>query len=174
MRMAYWKGRLYWGYVDTSGTRMVAVYSRDTQQWYFYTQPFASLLVEENIDRLMMGDTTGEVSRLEVATVHTDDGAAIAMEVWLAERAMDDPFTRKMFQYVHVDADCQGDTLTGQLYLDGTLRHTFSVTGTRTRLLTRLPAGLLGRVWQLRFTYTGSQRIAIYRADVLGMPMQTR
>jgi hypothetical protein len=170
---AYWKGRLYWGYRDTSGARTLAVYSRATGQWYFSDHDAVSLFVEEDDDVLTMGTANAEAHILEAAGYTTDDDAAIAVEVWLPERAFHDRFTRKLFHYVHVDAECHTGALTGELWLDGALAHTFTVTGSLTRPLTRLPAGLLGRVWQLRFTYTGAERVAIYGADVLALPLQT-
>jgi hypothetical protein len=171
-RMAFWKGRLYWGYVDTLGTRMLAVYSRDTQHWYFYEQPFAALSVEEDLDQLTMGDTTGSVSVLEDPTVQTDAGSAFTTTVWLAPRAVDDPYRRKLFQFLQVDAECLDDTLTVQFYLDDALAHTVSVTGSRTRQLLRLPGGCLGRVWQLRLSYSGSQRVAFYGAEVQALALE--
>lgn len=172
MCTATYKGRLWWGYRDTSGERHLAVFSRATGQWYFYSFNPVSLFVEEADDALILGNATSEVRTIEIPGIQDDDGDDISCEVWLPERAYGDPFRRKLFLYVQVDAECHTGEITGELWLDGALAHTFQVTGSRTRRLTRLPDGLLGRVWQLRFSYAGQERIAIYRADVLALPLQ--
>ena len=78
MSMAEYKGRIYWGFVDTMGQRLLAVGSRDTQQWYFYTHPVRSLLYEEDVDDLAMGATDGMVYILEDVTATGD----AAQTVW--------------------------------------------------------------------------------------------
>lgn len=171
MCTASYKQRLYFGYRDTAGERHLAVYSRATGQWYFYGYNAVSLFVEEADDQLTLGNANAEAVIIEDPTVHDDRGDAIACEVWLPERAYEDPFRFKLFQYVQVDAECGRGELTGELWLDGVLRHTFTVTGSRTRQLRRLPDKLMGKVWQLRFTYSGIERIAIYQADVLALPL---
>src|SRR5205823_4711231 len=39
LSLAEYKRRLYFSYQDTAGTRMLAVYSLDTQRWYHYQHP---------------------------------------------------------------------------------------------------------------------------------------
>jgi hypothetical protein len=168
---ASWKQRLYFGYRDTAGERNLAVYSRATGQWFFYGFNAVSLFVEEADDQLTMGTANAEAVIIEVPGLRDDRGDDITLEVWLPERAFGDAFRYKLFHYVQVDAECHQGAVTGELWLDGVLRHTFSVTGSRTRQLLRLPDKLLGKVWQLRFSYSGQERIAIYAADVLALPL---
>lgn len=164
MSLCEFKRRLYFGYVDTNAVRMLAVLSADTGQWYFYQHPVQSLFWEESTDQLLMGGTDGVVYVLETGT--QDSGSDIAMTATLPTRALQDRFVRKRFDYMRVDAAVPSGTLTVGLYIDGTLRTTKTITGTRTRRLLRLPEGLMGYTWHAVVTYTGSAAAAVYAVEV--------
>ncbi len=171
MSTAAYKGRLYFGYTDTTGARMLAVFSSDTGRWYFYDHPAKSLLVEEDVDQLTAGFADGLVYILEDATATGDAGNPISMEVQLPTRGS--PWLRQRFDYLRPDVDPKNGTITAEVYVDDVLVHTLSITGTRTqaRRLRRLP-GTMGYTWRVRYTYTGTERAAKYGARMLSLPLE--
>lgn len=166
--MAEYKGRLYWGYQTTDGGVMMAVYSRDTQHWYFYNHPMRSLYYQEETDELLGGDYTGLVYILEDGT--SDDGNDISVTIEPASRG--GRFIRKLFHYIRLDTDAKSGTVAVKVYIDDVLRHTVSVTGNRRRKLLRLPDRLLGSEWRIQVTYSGDERAEIYAAQMLYLPLE--
>lgn len=148
----------------------VAVYSRDTQQWYFFDHPLRSLFVEEDLDDLVGGGTDGLVYVLEDGV--SDAGTSIALDVETKDYFGQSIHTRKLFQWFRVDADVPSGSLTVGFYVDGTLMRSATVTGSRTRRLLALPASCLGYAWRLRFTYTGTARVKIYGAAAMWLPLE--
>lgn len=166
MSMAYWKNRLYFGYMDTDGARNMAVYSSDTQRWYFFDHPVKALYVEEDVDQLVAGHPGQGLVYILEDSASTESRTAT---IETAERAGGDDSIRKRFDYARIDAS---GTWTVQLYVDGTLRHTFTVSGDRSRQLVRLPAGLLGHTYRFRATHTGTDRSgAFHGAEAIMMPL---
>ena len=169
MSLAIWKDRLYFGYVDTLGTRLLAVLSFTTQQWFHYLAPVQSLLVEEDLDQLVMGSTDGVAYTLEDQTVVGDAGSGIALTVETAERG--DRAVPQRWEWLRVDADVPSGTLTATLLVDNVARATVSITGNRTRRLQRLPAGCLGHTARVKLEYTGTAAVKIYGVSLLGQPL---
>lgn len=167
--LATWKQRYYLSYPTTAGSTLLAVYSRETQRWYFYDHVLRSLHTEEATDRLLGGTAAGQVYLLEQGPA--DAAASIALSVELADRAGDTPTVRKRFHYVKADVDAKGGTVTCELLIDGVVRATQSLTGTRRRALMRLPDGIMGQVWRARFTYTGTERVEVHGVTVYYQPM---
>lgn len=171
MAAASYKGRYYFAYPSDNALTpdIIAVYSIDTKKWYFYQYPVQSLLYEEDTDQLIGGSTDGFAYILEDGS--TDAGSSIAMTVETKDYYGASPNTRKIFQYFRVDADCLGDTITAEFFIDGTSKGTYSITGSRTAVLNVLPQGSMGFSWRAKITYTGSQRIKIYGIDAISYPL---
>ena len=171
--MAYWKGRLYFAYVTTSATTpdMLAVYSFDTKRWYFYDHPLRSFFFEEENDQLTAGTLTGYTVILESGS--TDEGSAYTLSCQTKDFVGEEgPKVLKLFQYMKVEADPGGETVTLALYLDDTLKttQTINYSGRSTRLLT-LPEGCLGYRWRIHITHSGSARIKVYGVSALYAPL---
>ena len=167
LSLAEYKRRLYFGYQDTAGTRMLAVYSLDTQKWYHYQHPVHRLFYEETTDTLTMGDTSGQVWVMESGT--TDGGSAIALTVQLPPRAGGDRFARKPYEWLAVDAEAGSGAWSVALAVDGTTITIASITGSRAKRYARLPEQTAGQQWQATATYTASdQSAALYAVEVLG------
>jgi hypothetical protein len=174
MAGAVYKGRYYLALPtgDATTPNIVAVYSRATGQWYFYDHPARSLYFEEDTDRLLAGFMDGQVYILETGTADGASGIALDVEKDEAGTTADDKGRRKLFLWASIDADCEGETLTVLLYVDGTLRRTTTITGARTRQLIPFPAAALGFVGRVRVTYTGTTRVAVYALKVLYQPLE--
>ena len=165
MSLAEWKRRLYFGYQDTAGARMLAVYSYDTQHWYHYQHSVNRLFYEEVNDFLLMGDTTGQVWKLENGV--NDNGSNIALSVDIPPRAGGDRFVRKGYEWIGVDA--AGSAVWNiQVLMDGANVTTVGVSGSRQKRYVRLPEQTTGRQWQVKATYTGQdQAAALYGVEVI-------
>ncbi len=169
---ATYKGRYYLSYAETGSStpNRLAVYSRDTQHWYHYDHPLRSLYVEEDTDLALGGGLDGYVYVLENGT--TDGGASIALTVDTKDFQGESKDSRKLFQYLKVDMNTLGATVTIKLYVDDTLRYTTTVsTSARAERLLPLSQGIMGHHWRANFTYTGSTRIRIYPCAALYLPL---
>ena len=166
---AYWKGRYYLAAPTGSATTPngIAVLSVTTKKWYFYDHPARSLFTEEDTDDLTAGFTDGFVYVLE-------DGAAnsVALDCETKDVFGVSPHVRKMFLWARTDIETNGATVTVELYVDGVLKRTVSVTGSRTRKLIAFPEGSLGYAWRVRFRYTGTTRVRVYGAGVIALPLE--
>lgn len=161
--LAEYKRRLYAGYRDVSGTRMIAVYSQDTGQWYHYQHPCRTLYYDETEDQLLMGTNTGYVAVIEVGA--SDNEAPISGNAQTRTMSGIDRFVRKNFAFLKLDCEAVGDGGTVKLYIDDTLIQTVSVTA-QTRTTLRRPIRLTdvqGYGWHL--VITGS--VQMYGATML-------
>jgi hypothetical protein len=169
---AYFKGRYYVSLVTGGATapNLLAVYSTDTRRWYFYDHPVRSLHVEEDLDDLAAGSTNGLVYVLEDGL--SDAGTDIALDVETKDFFGQSTETRKLFVYARVDADVPSGSLTVEVSVDGVLKRTTTITGSRTRRLLPLPASCLGFTWRVRFRYTGQARVKVYGCAVTWVPLE--
>lgn len=170
---AYYKGRYYLSYADGENTtpNKVAVFSRDTANWYFYEHTLLSLFTEEDTDLLLGGSNDGFVYVLELGD--DDAGTDIAMDVETKDfEGAETKNIRKLFQKMKIDANTLGETVTVKFYVDDTLKstQTFSTSGRQEKLLS-LPQGTMGYHWRMKFTYTGDKRVKIYPCAALYLPM---
>lgn len=172
MASAEYKGRFYWSYVDTAGDRIMAVFSKDTRQWFFYDHPARSLLYEESTDHLTMGCLDGLVYIIEAAQETADDGNAIRFSAQPAQRALADDGVRKLFQYVRADIDARNGVVTLTVFIDDRMRASLVVRGSRQRTLLRLPGSLMGYTWHIDVAYEGTEAIAVYGLQMLAIPME--
>jgi hypothetical protein len=163
------KGRYYFSYPSgaSSYPDSMAVYSRDVKKWYFYDHPMTSLYLED--DSLLAGGIDGFVYVLEEGT--TDAGTDIALDVQTRDFAGEERDTRKLFMYCRIDADTLAESLTVKFYVDGVLKRTTTISGTRNKHLLRLPEGCMGYQWRINATYTGSKRIKLYGATAFWLPL---
>lgn len=167
------KGRYYLSYADirSGSPNMLMVYSFDTKRWYFYDHPLSSFFVEEHNDKLTAGTQDGYVVNVEDGT--DDEGDDIAMEAETKDYAGDEGANiLKLYQFMKIDADTLGEYVNVDFYLDDTRRATLYLSHDgRTSKLYNLPASLLGYKWRAKVRYTGTQRIRIYSAGVLYVPL---
>lgn len=169
---AMYKNRYYFSYPETGNTQpnRTAVFSFETQKWYHYDTPARSLYVEEDIDALTSGFTDGFVYVLEDGT--DDAGTDIAMDVETKDYWGESTTTRKFFQFFKVDIDClTATTVAAAFYVDGVLKRTVTLSGTRTKKLLPLPEDTVGFSWRIKLTYTGSQRIKAYGVSAIYLPL---
>jgi len=72
-----------------------------------------------------------------------------------------------------VDAEVPtGETLSVDMYVDGTLKRTASVTGSRGRVLLPFPKGSMGYTWRMRFRHTGQSRVKVFGATAIYQPLE--
>lgn len=173
---AMWKGRYYLSLPtgDATSPDVLAVYSTTTRRWYFYDHPCRSLFAEEDTDTLLAGFTDGYVYVLENADAEgDDDGDDIALIAETKDYVGGSSATRKLFQYVRVDMETSGEDVAVDMYVDGVLKRTATLSSSRGRELISFPGGALGYAWRLRFRYTGTTRVRIYGAACIYQPLET-
>lgn len=175
MSMAFLRNRLYFAYPTTTpGENLLAVYSFDTQRWYFfeYTDQYYAVLHEKEDGVLVAGGANRTVDYLEDAASPVSGNplaTTVTSTLQTAERALDDPFLLKHFQYVRVLCDALSGQLDVSIYVDGTLITTLAVTGSKQAKLLRLPARAIGYTWYAMVSYTGAEAVRIH-----GIEMQAR
>ncbi|MGI9298576.1 MAG: hypothetical protein ACR2QC_11875 [Gammaproteobacteria bacterium] len=174
MAMAEYKDRFYFSYPEVGGGSGMAVFSTDTRKWYFYDygRAYHAMLTEEDVDDLVAGGPSGTVDIIEDAATASDAGTSIAMTFEPATRVGRDRFVTKLFQYVRADIDAKGSVVDISVYVDAALIRTYSISGSRTRRLLRLPSRLLGSEWRMTVSYTGSERIEVYALHMQYMPLR--
>lgn len=170
---AVFKGRYYLSYADSRSSvpNMIMVYSFDTKRWYFYDSPLRSFFVEEQDNRLTAGTQDGFVVTMESGS--DDEGDDIEMEVETRDYAGEEGGNiLKLYQYMKIDADTLGEYVNIDFYLDDTRRATLYLSHDgRTSKLYNLPASLLGYKWRAKIRYTGSERVRVYSAGTLYVPL---
>lgn len=170
---AVFKGRYYLSYADSrsSTPNMLMVYSFDTKRWYFYDHPLASLFVEEENNVLTAGTQDGYVVHMETGT--DDEGDDIPLEVESRDFAGEEGGNiLKLYQYMKVDADTDGESVNIDFFLDDTRRATLYISHQgRSSQLYNLPDALLGYRWRARVRYTGTTRIRVYSCGALYVPL---
>lgn len=172
MRASFFKRRYYLAYASGTNTvpDKVLVYSFTTSQWYFYDHPMSDLYYEEINNQLVGGGQDGYASILEYGS--SDAGASIALDCETKDFFGQSKDLRKLFQFIRIDANTLGATLTCQLYVDDVLSTTQTFSSlTRTEKLLTVAGGTVGYHWRIKFTYTGTTRIRIYPPAAVYLPL---
>lgn len=166
-----YKNRYYLSYPSGSAVvpNVMAIYSADTKRWYFYDHTISSLYLDEGENDLLGGAQDGFVYILEDGS--TDGGSNISLDVQTKDYFGQERFTKKLYRYLKVDCDPDGDTLTANVYIDGILKRAVSITGSRFRRIFPLPEKTMGSSWRVAFAYTGSKRPRIYGIAMLYLPL---
>jgi hypothetical protein len=172
---AFHQGRYYLALPTGSNAapELLAVFSTATGKWYFWSLgvQIRSLFEEVETDALLAGAITGVIYRLDDGV--DDQTVPIAMEVetrdFAPARAWE---SRRLFRWARLDVDTDGDAITVDLYVDGTLRRTTTLTDARTKALIPFPGGSLGYTWRVRVRYTGRRAIRIYGVSVVWLPLE--
>lgn len=170
---AVYKGRYFFNYcsTDADSPNITAVYNFSLQHWSFYDLPITALNWEEGVDLLVAGDVDGDVFTMETTTA--DQFADIALSAVTKDFACTEGATVwKLFQWLVIDADTDGETVTVSLYVDDTLRGTFSLsTSKRTTQTFDTQGGALGHRWRVQFDYTGQLTPKIYQVVAYYAPL---
>ena len=159
--------KFYFSYATTGNTvpNRLAIYSLQTQEWYFTDIAARSLLTEDDTNALQAGYSNGHVYTLESGA--TDDGSSIALaaqtkDFWVGARAL--------FLGMKVDAEAQ-DGITVGFVIDDVEQHSVTLTGSRTKSYLPLPEDAWGNQWRMTFAYTGSRAVRVYGANVFYLPL---
>ena len=171
--VAAWKQRFYFSYPTTDGNNMMAVYSRETQHWYFfqYAEPVTALRWELETGLLLAGTRGGVLTSLEVPG-HTDESGLVEYLVEGKTRAAAGTSSVKaVFQFFRADIDAGGAQVLLEFVIDGVVRYRKVITGGRTRQLYRFPDNVMGHVWAPRIRYTGTTTIVVYGVEVYAFPL---
>ncbi len=167
MALGSYKQRYYFSYPTVGGGTMMAVYSRETQQWYHYSIAPTVLYADETSDVLWAGGDGGSIVAIDSPQVSTE---TVTTTATFADRGGPSSFLRKRFCYLRIDAEAGSQPLTVQLWVDGVLRHIVRVTGSRRRQLYRLPDGVLGYVGRVTVTLTAANQ-AVYSVVLINEPL---
>ena len=168
-----WKGRYFFSYC--SGTNatpdLMAVYNFQLSHWSFYGIAVTALAWEDENDALIAGQADGSIVKMESGT--NDQSASITMSATTKEYACDEGATvRKLFQYVSIDANTGGETVTVSIYVDDVLRGTCSVsTSKRAASLFDLQDGAMGFRWRAVVAYTGQLTPKVYQIVAYYAPL---
>lgn len=171
--VAAYKGQLYVALPTGTATapNVIWVYSAATRAWHAIDHPARSLFVEEGTDTLTAGLDDAQVWVLEDPEATGDGGAAILFTVE-RDGQVSAPLVRKLFHAAKVDLDCQGQSVTVRLSVDGTLKRTHTVTGTRAKRRLPFPEASMGYSWRVAVTFSGTARVALYGLGVDAQPLK--
>lgn len=157
----YDNGRVFFGYTSAGNTypTNMLVFHIDTQRVAYYQYPFEIRTITKDIlnNRLLVGDNTGFIRRIENINDTDDDGTAISYDVasksfWLQTRAH---FPR----WVKYDVDASNaDSCTGTYLLDDVTHQTHTISGARDTTRRLIGTGN-GRRAALRISGTGPVKI---------------
>jgi hypothetical protein len=150
---------------------MLAVYSFTMQHWAFYNLLVTAIQWDEYEDRLLIGKNDGSIHQMEIGT--SDNGTDIALDATTKDYVGQEGGTIwKLFQWLQVDANTGGETITIEFYANDVLRGTLSVlTTSRTTQTFDLPAGAMGQRWHARVRYTGQGTPKLYQLLALYVPL---
>lgn len=148
---SYFKSKYRFTY--PSGTSTVinreAIYDFDVKKWTISDLAHASHFVEDDTDYLSAGGLDGKLYRLENGT--SDNSADISFRWHSKEYEGSAYSTRSLFCFFRVDAEVpEGESITAEFYVDGELKETATITGSRTNVLNSLPENTSGFKWQVR------------------------
>ena len=150
----FFKGRIYLSLPD-----ITAVYSLDSQGWYFLEDVHTDFEFNANNGIFYAGLSDGQVYSLERP-------AANVTETLIAQTADRDGGARyleKLFLYTAIDYEVSGsDTITAEFIVDGVIAHTYTLSSSRGRGTLRLPGGVTGKTWSMRFTSAFTGRVKIF------------
>jgi hypothetical protein len=126
-----------------------------------YGTHFTAVCVDYTNDRLYACDTSGYIWQLEVDTATADN--AVAIDWQIQSKEFSDPLYKYFPRYAKYDLDVTSGTAYGYILLNGTVKQTHTITGSR---LTRFRhvTGCTGDRLALRLS--GSGVVSIYGAEV--------
>lgn len=152
------QNRIYFGYPGSGETYptncLVFDIETDRVAYYDWGETIRTVAMDHENDRMLAGDNSGYVWKLEDTSVTTDDSTAISWEVQSKDFTLP---TRAHFpRYAKYDVDASDDscTATGTIYLDGTSHQTHSITTNR-NVKKRLIATGNGNRASLKISGTG-------------------
>lgn len=170
---AVYKGRYFFNYCSTAGgsPNVTAVYNFALQHWSFYDLPITAINWEEGTDILVAGDEGGDIFTMETGT--TDQDASITLSATTKDFACQEGATVwKLFQWLVIDADTDGETVTVTFYVDDTLRGTFSLSTTkRTTQTFDTAQAAMGHRWRVQIAYTGQLTPKVYQVVAYYAPL---
>ena len=167
MALGSWKQRFYFSYPTTDNTNVMAVFSRETNHWYFYqyNEPVTAMREESTTGLFLAGTRTGILASLEIPSVGDETGN-IAYTLEGKDRAFGDTMARHLVQWCRVDVDATAGSVLFELLIDGVVRYRRAITGNRTRRLFPVPDNLMGFTWRPRWTFSGTGQMGVYGCEV--------
>jgi hypothetical protein len=164
-----YRQRYYFSYPMVGGGAMTAVYSRETQKWYFYELDPCAFFTDELTDKLWGGTPGGDILTIDSGDASTE---TFTVSAELADRGGPQTVVRKRYLYCSIDADPNGGTITFLVYIDGALRHTIVMTGRRRKQLHRLPDAMMGYTVRVtvRMSHTSTQEV--HSVSVINVPLE--
>lgn len=162
--------KLFFGYTSSGYTypSNIIVFNLDNGRAVYYQYNDGSVVAvrcittDEENDRILAGDTSGFVRVLENKSVTTDSGAAISWECQSKDFTLQ---TRAHFpRWNKYDIDASSSTsCTAELYLDGTLHQSHTISDNRNTVRRLIATGNGNRAAQ---RITGSGPISIYAVEM--------
>lgn len=175
MALADYKGRIYFSYYDTDANQYTAVFSKETQRWYFfdYATDFQAFLVEEDVDDFVGGGSAGLVYILEDALATATSDVTMTVQPPARDGMVNGHRSvKKLYQYIVADHyDAGTGSITVQLFVDDVRVATKTLTSKRSKVL-RLPDNLQGYTWHVDLSYTGREQVTMPDISLLYLPLE--
>lgn len=182
-RMAYWNNMIFVSYVGLDGLRHRLVYHTIYNRWRNDDLDAQSLLLEEDTNQLLFGDTAGYV-HLDRQPAPTDQAvaggvvqaAAIPIDLLTPYNNQGSPDIQKNYNELTMDVNTQGQTLTATLLFDdgefSINLGTFSNTQ-RGKINFSLNSGDGYTFYKVALQLTGnlSQFVYIYQCSIKAIPV---
>jgi hypothetical protein len=127
-------------------------------QYFDYGTEFASVSVDDTNNRLLAGDTAGNIWQLEVIDRVDDEGTAISWEIESKDFTLQTRAHFPRWRKYDVDASADNCTATGEVILDGTSHQSHSLTQDR-RTKRRLVTTGNGQTESIKISGSGTVEI---------------
>lgn len=127
--------KLYFGYTSSGNSypTNVLVFNLDRKRVSYYNYndlAIRTITEDETNDRILIGDNTGFIRRIENVSDTDDDGTAISWEAQSKDFTLS---TRYIFpRWTKYDVEVTSGTAQGDILLDGSSVQTHTITGSRT------------------------------------------
>src|SRR3990172_438266 len=162
--MEFFKNKLYVAYASGTSTEPdhLATFDLLTQGWTIEPMTVRALYGEHDTDLLTRGSTDGFVYEMEDEDATGDASAAISLDVLTGELNPENTAIYARYVQANVDADTQAETVTMTFLLDGSSHDSISLSAAeRTIFREKLSSGSVGQRGQLRFVYSGTERVRL-------------
>ena len=155
----FFKDKLY-----VSLSNATAIYSFDSRAWVFVPTIYTSYYFDEPTDNFWTGQPNGFVDIIE----RPEENPGGTFTVQTADIDSGSRYLSKLFLYINIDYEmASGESINLDLIVDEVIKASYTLSGDRGKDFLRVPAGVVGKVFSLKFSGSYTRRFKIFGADII-------